>query len=177
LSDGAGKIPSAHSAAEAAAEAVEAEEEAVETDEAAKAVESELVDEAKRCEDAMAHRIRTSPGVAMTLRCLSGFKFKCIFGSGFGNPTRSTRSTRSTNSTRMAHAASTVDCAVAGSSKIAVSASKPAASVGAAGAVAPRERADASKERTSPAVARFIFFGGLGDFTFWLLVLRYKYAL
>jgi hypothetical protein len=149
LSDGAGKIPSAQSAAEAAAEA---EEETVET------VESELADEAKRCEDAVAHRIRTSPGVAMTFRCLSGFKFKCTFGSGFGNPT---------NSTRMAHAASTVDCAVAGSSKIEVSASKPAASVGAAGAVAPRERADASKERTSPAVARFIFFGDFFDFTFW----------
>ena len=96
----------------------------------------------------------------MTFRCLSGFKFKCIFGSGFGNPTNPM------NSTRMAHAASTIDCAVDGSSKIAVSASKPAASVGAAGAVAPRERADASKERTSPAVARCIFFGDLGDFTF-----------
>ncbi len=152
LSDGAGKIPSAHSAAEAEEEAVEA----------AEAVESELVDEAKRCEDAMSHRVRTSPGVAMTFRCRSAFKFKCIFGSGFGNPTRSM------NSTRMAHAASTVDCAVAGSSKIAVSASKPAASVCAAGAVAPRERADASKERTSPAVARFIFFWRLGDFTCWL---------
>ena len=87
MSGGAGKIPSTHSAAEAAAEA---EEEAA--------------------EDAMAHRIRTSPGVAMTFRCLSGFKFKCIFGSGFGNPTNSTISM---NSTRMAHAASIVDCAVA----------------------------------------------------------------
>ena len=169
LSDGAGKIPSAHSAVEAAAEA---EEEAAEAAEAAKAeetVESELVDEAKRCEDAMAHRVRTSPGVAMTLRCRSAFKFKCIFGSGFCNPTNSTKSTR------MAHAASIVDCAVAGSSKIAVSASKPAASVCAAGAVAPRERADASKERTSPAVARFIFLATWG---FYLLawVLRYKYA-
>ena len=117
----------------------------------------------------MAHRIRTSPGVAMTFRCLSGFKFKCIFGSGFCNPTNSTKSTR------MAHAASIVDCAVAGSSKIAVSASKPAASVCAAGAVAPLERADASKERTSPAVARFIFLATWG---FYLLawVLRYKYA-
>ena len=176
LSDGAGKIPSAHSAVEAA-EAVEAEEEAVAVaeaeEEAVETVESELVDEAKRCDDAVAHRIRTSPGVSMTFRCRSVFKFKCTFGSGFGNPTRSTISM---NSTRMAHAASIVDCAVAGSSKIAVSASKPAASVGAAGAVAPRERADASKERTSPAVARFIFLGDLGDFTFWLLVLRYKYA-
>ena len=167
MSDGAGKIPSAHSAAEAAeaAEAVEAAEaaEAEETVEATETVESELVDEAKRCEDAMAHRIRTSPGVAMTFRCLSGFKFKCIFGSGFCNPTNSTKSTR------MAHAASIVDCAVAGSSKIAVSASKPAASVGAAGAVAPRERADASKERTSPAVARFIFLAtwGILLFGFW----------
>ena len=134
--------------------------EAVEAAEAAKAVESELVDEAKRCEDAKAHRILTSPGVAMTFRCRSVFKFRCTFGSGFGNPTRSTR---------MAHAASIVDCAAAGSSKIAVSASKPAASVGAAGAVAPRERADASKERTSPAVARFICFGDLGIllFGFW----------
>lgn len=130
--------------------------EAVEAAEAAKAVESELVDEAKRCEDAKAHRILTSPGVAMTFRCRSVFKFRCTFGSGFCNPTNST------NSTRMAHAASTVDCAVAGSSKIAVSASKPAASVGATGAVAPRERADASKERTSPAVARCIFLGDLG---------------
>jgi hypothetical protein len=158
LSDGAGKIPSAHSAAEAEEETVETVEtvEVVETDETE---ESELVDEAKRCEDAMAHRVRTSPGVAMTFRCRSGFKFKCTFGSGFGNPTNSTRST---NSTRMAHAASIVDCAAAGSSKIAVSASKPAASVGAAGAVAPRERADASKERTSPAVARFIFWCDLG---------------
>ncbi len=144
--------------------------EAVEAAEAAKAVESELVDEAKRCEDAKAHRILTSPGVAMTFRCRSVFKFRCTFGSGFCNPTNST------NSTRMAHAASTVDCAVAGSSKIAVSASKPAASVGAAGAVAPRERADASKERTSPAVARCIVFGDLGILLFDFLVLRYKYA-
>ena len=135
--------------------------EAAEAAEAAEAEESELADEAKRCEDAMAHRVRTSPGVAMTFRCRSVFKFKCTFGSGFGNPTSPT------NSTRMAHAASTVDCAVAGSSKIAVSASKPAASVGAAGAVAPRERADASKERTSPAVARFIFFLATWGFYFW----------
>ena len=62
-----------------------------------------------------------------------------------------------TNSTIMAHAASTVDCVVAGSSKIAVSASKPADSDGAAGACAPHEREDASKESIPDAVTRGIF--------------------
>lgn len=62
-----------------------------------------------------------------------------------------------TNSTIMAHAASTVGCVVAGSSKIAVSASKPADSACAAGTSAPHERADAGKESIPDAVTRGIF--------------------
>ncbi len=108
LSDGAGKIPSAHSAVEAAAEA---EEEAAEAAEAAKAeetVESELVDEAKRCEDAMAHRVRTRPGVAMALDALGPL------GPSFA-----------TKRTRRAHALLITLGGVSGPRRIAESASKP----------------------------------------------------
>jgi hypothetical protein len=104
LSDGAGKIPSAHSASEAAeaAEAVEAEEEA------AVAEESELVDEAKRCEDAMAHRVLTRPGVAMALDALGPL------GPSFA-----------TKRTRRAHALLITLGGVSGPRRIAESASKP----------------------------------------------------
>ncbi len=121
LSDGAGKIPSAHSAAEAAeaAEAVEAEEaeeaaeaeeaeEAEEVVEAAETVESELVDEAKRCGDAMAHRVRTRPGVAMALDALGPL------GPSFA-----------TKRTRRAHALLSTLGGVSGPRRIAESASKP----------------------------------------------------
>ena len=64
-----------------------------------------------------------------------------------------------TNSTRIAHAVSTADCVVAGSSRIAASASKPADSACAACTSAPQEP-DASKESTPDAVTRGIFGGG-----------------
>jgi hypothetical protein len=116
LSDGAGKIPSAHSAAEAAeaVEAAEAEEEAAEAEEAeeaveaAETVESELVDEAKRCGDAMAHRVRTRPGVAMAPDAL------CPLGPSFA-----------TKRTRRAHALLSTLGGVSGPRRIAESASKP----------------------------------------------------
>ncbi len=106
FSDGAGKIPSAHSAVEAAVEAAEAEEEAAK---AAKAAESELVDEAERCEDAMAHRVRTRPGVAMALDALRPL------GPSFA-----------TKRTRRAHALLSTLGGVSGPRRIAESASKPA---------------------------------------------------
>ena len=106
MSDGAGKIPSAHSAAEAAeaAEAVEAEE----VVEAAETVESELVDEAKRCGDAMAHRVRTRPWVAMALDALGPL------GPSFA-----------TKRTRRAHALLSTLGGVSGPRRIAERASKP----------------------------------------------------
>jgi hypothetical protein len=105
LSDGAGKIPSAHSAAEAEEEAAEAEED---EEEAAVAEESELVDEAKRREDAMAHRVLTRPGVAMALDALGPL------GPSFA-----------TKRTRRAHALLSTLGGVYGPRRIAESASKP----------------------------------------------------
>ncbi len=101
LSDGAGKIPSAHSAAEAD-EAAEAEDEAVGT------VESELVDEAKRCGDAMSQRFRTRPGVAMAPDALGPLGPSLV-----------------TKLTRRAHALLSTLGGVSGPRRIAERASKP----------------------------------------------------
>ncbi len=111
LSDGAGKIPSAHSAVEAAEAEEEASEaaEAEEADEAAETVESELVDGAKRCGDAMAHRVRTRPWVAMALDALGPL------GPSFA-----------TKRTRRAHALLSTLGGVSGPRRIAERASKPA---------------------------------------------------
>jgi hypothetical protein len=111
LSDGAGKIPSAHSAVEAAEAEEEASEaaEAEEADEAAETVESELVDGAKRYGDAMAHRVRTRPWVAMALDALGPL------GPSFA-----------TKRTRRAHALLSTLGGVSGPRRIAERASKPA---------------------------------------------------
>jgi hypothetical protein len=111
LSDGAGKIPSAHSAAEAAeaAEAVEAAEAEEEAEEAEEAVEAaETVEAVEAIEDAMAHRVRTRPGLAMALDALGPL------GPSFA-----------TKRTRRAHALLSTLGGVSGPRRIAESASKP----------------------------------------------------